>query len=109
MNTLNPTALDQSIADLAEIIGPVVYDRDSWHRDCAEYMVSSDPAENDKLRRLLSTMLWWLQREPCADLAHTLFRANCISDIGAKIGQHIIETSIKNGLTLENLGENTHG
>jgi len=107
LGSLELTRSIESLEPMAQIAREeCVYDRDSWHRDCAEYLVSADPVDNDKLRGWLIEAYYWLQpRDYANGVENTLSRACVIQMTALQIGNHIIEMALKNNLTLENLGE----
>jgi len=86
--------------------GPFVYDRDSWHSDCAQMITSMDADINDRLRTRIGSALYWLDAfDKKNTLTHNLFRATNLQSSLAEIGAIILGNAIANDLTAERIGE----
>jgi len=85
-----------------------VYARDSWHSDCAQMITSMKPENNDYIRDQLISAL---RSMPTASYPATedskIINSQCMAMYMMNIGGQVLENAIKNGLTLEKLGERT--
>jgi hypothetical protein len=82
-----------------------VYDRKSWHSDMGS-CIGGDQDADDYIRNQLilafSSMPW--STYPASDRSK-IINTQCMSMYMMNIGGQVLENAIKNGLTLEKLGE----
>ena len=84
-----------------------VFNRESWHVDAGNYVLSDDPKRNDQLRMLLKDALSEidLKSYPGKFQTHPM---KWLSVTAVQIGYRIIQNAIDTGLTPEMLGERTN-
>lgn len=81
-----------------------VYDRESWHADCADKLYGT-VLMNDRLRNELRQAIWWHNRQDAMSTHGKLIDAAMLVNYLSRIGAVILTNAIENGLTETNLGE----
>jgi hypothetical protein len=84
-----------------------VYNTAAWHSDCADILISDDPAKNDYIRNQLAQLLQLFKMASCTHMSTTsqLLTSQCIAMCLNNIGGQILENAIANGLNINSVGE----
>ena len=90
-------------ADIDKAYGPGSDDisDDAWFADCADFILPDSLKESKELRYQIAEALFWL--EPDRSLP-TLDTAMFAVEHLTKIGQIIVTTAMRNGMTAKQLG-----
>lgn len=113
MNTLEQqvdSAVEFARAQDVDAIGfgaDHVYDSETWHLDCGDFLVADSEYENNLLRKHLANMLFWvdaMEHVNAIGLAGSQMRAVALCENAQRVGFAILENAMKNGLTLKNVG-----
>jgi len=81
--------------------GSDVISDDAWFADCADFILPDSLKESKELRYQISQAMYWLEPDrtlPTSDLA--LYAVEHMT----KVGQIIINTALRNGMTAKQLG-----
>lgn len=83
---------------------PLRFTEESWHMDCADYILSENVYQNNCIRTALAYALNLAERmnDPNT-IAHQAWRGNALARELQRIGLVILENAIANGLTAEAL------
>jgi len=87
--------------DAAHGIGSDIISDDAWFADCADFILPDSLKQSIELRYQISEALFWLEPDrSLPKLDTSMFAVEHLT----KIGQIIVATAMKNGMTAKQLG-----
>lgn len=83
-----------------------VYTKESW-ADCAADLILGDDESCEELRKVVQRVLFWTNavHGPTVDAGHAVIVGSALASSIQALGYLIATTAMKNGVTLENIGQ----